>query len=1311
MIFEAEPQQIEALDSKELVQLMKRLMLAESRLAHVPLRATHVPFQITVPDGGEDGRVEWEGGTDSTLFFPRRFCLFQSKAQRLANASLRSEILKETTSAALRKTTKKDALGGKRSSTKSVTAKLALSRAISDVLKKRGAYTVFCSRALTGEKRSEAKKAIAAAIREGGGDPETIIIEVLDANGITDWVNRHPSVALWLAAHSRRRSLAGFQTHAGWGKSIEIRTSPWVDGATARFVGVNVTLAADDGPKNTNWTFDQAANAVLDWLETGQHCVRIAGPSGFGKTRFAFEVFNRPTTVAGEVDNAGIIYADYTAVGDEVAKLAMEIADTGSASILIVDECPDQLHIKLAGIAQRADANLRAVTIDVETRVVQSSETLAIRLEPASGELISEIVKGVNSEIDDAGIRLIQDLARGFPQMAVLAAQQKASGQKTILSAEQYVERLLWGKRQPNPDAYKALSVLSLFSWVGIDGRVSDQAHHIAEKLAGMTGDAFVEHVKSFKARGIGAQRGDFMQVQPIPLAARLAADRLSLLPDGKLATFFLDAPGELKGSLLRRIRWLDMQPEAKGFARRILAPDIMGNLGTLNTRFGSETLDRLVHLDPDHAMSVIDSVFGKLSIDELQTVVEGRRYLVWALEKLAFRSATFERAARLLRRLGAAETEDKIGNNASGEFTGLFQLYLSGTEAGPDERLRILDEGLRSSNAKERALCVEALGHMLDTGHYSRSGGAEEIGSGDPLKDWQPKTYGEIRDFLRAAIDRLTVIAISDDPLADHAASLLGRHIRGLLGNFGPKDIKALINTIVSHRGFWHEAVQQINQWLYFDSKEAPPEIKAEVRSYFDTLLPSDPVDLAMMYCAGWHIDFHDPDSVYSDEDRRPDHDYAGRKLLACADAIAVDATAISRVIDLFPASDAKSPYGFARRLGELVADPVSLFERAVEKVERSHDEPNLSFLGGLISGVDARDPELAGACVRAALHSPKLRPNAISMIGAGKLQPDDLKLVVSLLESGDIQPSQCAALSYGRGLDHLTTEQLEPLLDALMQHGAVGLWTALDVIFMYLFQNVPPDARMGDKIKQILLTEQLFISVNRHTMDGHHLEQAVVLLSKHKMLNPRFVRNLTGRILGIADTKDSNLFFALNGPVRKILRTLIALYPNDVWAVAAPLLLATDPLRRFRLQRLLKPSSRDDEFGGGPLFDLPAASYLNWIRAAPDERAHLVAQWLPVSTKNPDGSPAWHPAIISFIDEFGTKSSVLAEISRRTHPSSWWGSLAPHLELWLPLFQQFLHHPLTEVRSWAQRQLDHLREVIAAERKRDDEDPVRFD
>ena len=137
------------------------------------------------------------------------------------------------------------------------------------------------------------------------------------------------------------------------------------------------------------------------------------------------------------------------------------------------------------------------------------------------------------------------------------------------------------------------------------------QADYVARELAGMSEDTFVEDLKSFPQRGIILRRGDFVQIQPIPLAARLASRRLSLLPDGKLASFFTQAPLELRMSLLRCLRWLDTSPAAVTFARQMLGENCLGNLAALNSRSGSEAIDRLVHVEPAAVMVTIDRVLG----------------------------------------------------------------------------------------------------------------------------------------------------------------------------------------------------------------------------------------------------------------------------------------------------------------------------------------------------------------------------------------------------------------------------------------------------------------------------------------------------------------------------------------------------------------------------------------------------------------------------------------------------------------------------------------------------------------------------
>ena len=624
---------------------------------------------------------------------------------------------------------------------------------------------------------------------------------------------------------------------------------------------------ADRKDRSRNaWTFQQAAEATLKFLAADKVAIRIVGPSGFGKTRFAFELFNRRVTASDEIERTALMYADLAIVADEAFKLAHEIADSGSPAILVVDECPDEIHTKLAAIARRVGSRLRLVTIDVETKMDRSADTVVLRLEPAADETIGAIAQSV---VPGTDTRLVRELAKGFPKMAVLAAQQQVIGGRAISSAQQVLDRIVWGRRQRDNGAQKALELLSLFDWVELTDSDAGDSAIIAKKLGGMTQDEFVEGIKSFRSRGIVIQRGHFVQATPIPLAASLAADRLSVLSANKLGAFFSEAPEQLKRSLLRRLRWLDTYPEARAFARKLLDAKCLGNFTTLNTDFGAECLDYLVHVDPDLAMATIHRVFGKLSNEELQGVESGRRYIVWALAKLAFRKESFDSAATLLRRLAASDAESSIFKSATSQFTQLYQMFLSGTEAPPTARLRILDDGLGSPNLKEREVCVEALAKMLETSHLSRGGGAEEIGSGEPLKDWAPKTYGDIWNFVRPALKRLTDIAVSSDPLCLRAKQILGSHIRGLINALPFDDVRAMISRIISHYGFWVEAVQEVNEWLYFDRSKTSEEVGKAVRTYFDELMPADPVDLAVLYTHGWQADFHDPDVDYNREER----------------------------------------------------------------------------------------------------------------------------------------------------------------------------------------------------------------------------------------------------------------------------------------------------------------------------------------------------------------------------------------------------------------------------------------------------------
>ncbi|MEO7831331.1 MAG: hypothetical protein ABIS05_16165 [Roseateles sp.] len=1270
---------------------MKRLLLAECRLVGIPLRATSVPLQITISDGGEDGRVEWTGGVKSTSYLPSRFSAFQAKAQNLTAQIVKDEISK---------TDKK-------------TGKRTLNNAMREVIRHKGAYIIFCSYAFTEQKIDALREALLTSVRDCNCSlPRLCAVEIYDANRIADWINQHSSAAAWMAEIQRGRSVAGFLSQDGWALAQEIYAVPWVDDASPRYVleGIDSPDAGTGRTAGDFWNFSQLSEFALKFLGGEKTALRIAGPSGYGKTRFSYELFNHRTQIADAIDSAALLYADLAVVGEEIMKLALEIADSGSPTILIADECSDDAHGRLASIARRANSKLRIVSIDVETSVAPADDTLVLRLAPASGTAISQIARSVYPNLTDTDARLVEQLARGFPRMAILAAQQGGVGRKAVRSAEQLIDRIVWGRRSIDAESLRALESLSLFEWVGIKGQAVAEAALIAENFARMSHDAFIERILSFSGRGVLVQRGDYIQVSPVPLAAALATRRLALLVDQRLVSFFDLATERLQRSLLGRLKWLDNTAQAKEFARTMLHTDRMGNIAALQSDFGGACLDKFVHVDPDLTMSTIQRVFGGLDKDGLKKLGSGRRSLVWALEKLSFRRESFDSAATLLRRLAAAETERRISNNATGQFQQLFQLHLSGTEALPDARLLVLDEGLESTDPEEQSVCLGALDRMLKTHHFTRVGGAEEIGSAERLEDWTPQTLDEIWNFHRAAISRLTSLAISSDPMNVRAMTILASHVRGLLSNFPFTELKLTISQVIGAHGTWPEVIQEVNEWLYFDRDEVPASLGLEIREYFDELLPSDPIELAALYASGWETDFHDPDHPYDAQDSNLDFEYSTRQLQTLAEKITTTEPLPTRqIVERFASSHTNNLFAFAQRLAERAADPIYIFAQALAFVKENQTEANMQLFGGIFSGCDRRDPRLARECLGLALKSDQLKRNVIAIIGAGELQAADIAMVASLIRAGDIEPGRCAPLSYGRGMDHLPSDAIAPLLEALVSRGREGLWSVLDIMVMLLHGDKVARPELARILRSAMLAPDLFDEPVQ-TMDGHNLEMLISALVRRGLVDAPFCKALVKQLLSICAKKHQNAFHSLDGSVQNGLLSLAKIHPNEVWAGVAKLMLSKDWYVQSRLCRLIAPPL-SDHIKPGILFAIPANIYLEWVREEPEIRARLIAPWLPICTQKPsDGPLDWHPDTKAFVEEFFSADGVLGEIAARLHPRSWWGSVSFHLQPMIELLARWRTHPQAEIRRFATSQIERFTSEGQEADRREEEDEVRL-
>jgi hypothetical protein len=326
----------------------------------------------------------------------------------------------------------------------------------------------------------------------------------------------------------------------------------------------------------------------------------------------------------------------------------------------------------------------------------------------------------------------------------------------------------------------------------------------------------------------------------------------------------------------------------------------------------------------------------------------------------------------------------------------------------------------------------------------------------------------------------------------------------------------------------------------------------------------------------------------------------------------IAIDPELTKRAVSRFACSDAKSIIPFARQLAISAPNPDVLISHAIQVVEASEREPNRAFFSGLISGADSKDRELARAFVRTALTSPKLKKQAITLIGAGHLQPNDIALVAALLRSGDVEPRQCIALSYGRGLDHMPVADFMPLLEELERHGTDGLWAIIEMISMYLYGGKRPDKALAKFLKRVLINPALLTQV-RGDMDGHNLETMIVLIVESGEINAPYAKRLTKQLMSICDDRARRDFYALDDPVRKSLDALMRTYPAEVWAIVSAKVLSKLWRVRFYARNLLQAREESDHLNRAIAFHVPVELILLWVRDNPKERAAVPSRrWL---------------------------------------------------------------------------------------------------
>ncbi|KIC33608.1 hypothetical protein [Leisingera sp. ANG-S5] len=1234
-MFTVHPNEIKDFTGDELVELLRRLLYAEARNANVPLRGVDVPLQITVADGGQDARIAWTGGAKSTNFLPSCDITFQCKAKDAGDAQWKKEVWTKPTQK------------------KKVTAKI-LNDTVRDVLARGGSYIGITTTALVGNKPADRVNAIKQGIKTGGGDPTNLaMVDVYEGNKLAAWASAHPGVAVWIKQRHAAIDLAGFSTIDHWGKRADIAAPPFIESPDRKFsLGPHEADAIE---------FSQLAERLFVELEEPGASVRIWGASGIGKTRALYHALRTGTGLLKGLAAANFIFCDFSQVGDRLWDVANQIVKEGSAAVLVVDGCPLDKARELNALALTEGSQLRIITIGADG-LEHDDQCVMVRPSKADrttirGILTTKLTKAKADELD-----YIADLCDGFPRIAVLATE--SYEKRAILKSVDDVAQQIMDAVGTDRETVRALECLSLFDSLLPD---EDPAafDKLAEMLVHMKGELMYENLVIATRQHLVERNHGAMVVQPRPIANFLALRRLDYLRPSTLVAFLDSALCHHRDAMLSRWRFL---------ARSRTLSEAIHLL--LRTRFAGANivqpdvapyLSAFVHVEPDRTGTSLYWAIAQVPLSDVEEIYVTEE-LVDALRLLASRQKSFGPAAQMVLRL-AAVAPFESSQPILQLLRQLFQVALAGSQA--DDRLRrvALEQALDEDDPRIRRVGVEALGAMIQT-RVSRSEQFEQIGAEAYHPEWVPADHGTINAYFDWALQHLLGLWRKHTELRRVIEDHVVGDIRNLLSPELLPTLEIFVKEVVAYSGHWFDATHGIGDWLYFDRPEEPNDFSLAVRALFDATLPTDPVDLVRLHSRFWGADLHDPAKRYAQDQEDPDYEYSARRVRELAPVIAKNPKQLYRAIHAMATEEMNAPQAFAIALAPELPDPLDAFKQAVTALDESGTHAGATFVASLLSALDSHlqhRPDRVGKLEDIAKTSAVLAANPMYIVNSLRVTDERLNNLANDVRDGRVTPAQSISVSYGRRLEEVGHAALSTFIEALVERGSDGgAWAALEILSMYTHGQKILPPKIVDLVKFTILSQSIAEEADGNsTMADHSYDRLLRLVDASNGIDDTFARRFADQLVFACRTSGSRR----RGPpevLRGALDTIIPRAPAAVWPVLASFYEIATRVERDRMNAITsatKPFASDlSRIGSGALFDIPIELMLEWVAVDPDGRITFLLTFFPILQQK-SGKWTWHPALQKLAKLYGDRKRFRDALRQRIYPSSWSGSLKPHL------------------------------------------------
>ncbi|REJ64998.1 MAG: helix-turn-helix domain-containing protein [Planctomycetota bacterium] len=1016
--------------------------------------------------------------------------------------------------------------------------------------------------------------------------------------------------------------------------------------------------------------------------------VRLIGEPGIGKTRLALEVTRTKELVPLTM---------YVRDGRSLlqSKLLNELLqkDDHRVVLLVIDECSRKDLADIWNVLKPRSHRIRIITIDHDPHDGVDEKTRVVKVEPSGSDQIESILADHGIGEDDA--RRWAMYCDGCPRVAhILGVNllQNPSDPLAPPTISDVWDRFIVGRDPSDSEDVRlrriVLRYVSLFDRFGFEQPVQNEAGFIqglAEKCdSRITAPKFREIIKGLKGRRI-VQGQTTLYVTPRALHVHLYREFWELYGgDFDIAQRLRDTPQSLWRWFVDMLKYAHDCSAAERAIEKLLGPEGILQDGEFpDVEEYGKLMSALAEACPASTLHCLQRTIGCMSVDDRRRIATSRQWLVWALEKIAIWQEHFFGAAELL--LGLAEAENATNsNNATGTFVGLFSLIpgWGPTQAGPDTRIRALEEALESPSLSRARLGLKACVNALSTTSSSRIVGLEHQGIRPTIPFWTPDNYGELWDAYRGVwqllVDRLDVWTGGGREELISAiieASWSALHVKDLEQTV----VETLDAVALVEETNVKEVVELIHRQLRNAKSGLSDETRESLRVIVGKLEGNDfPTKLRRYIKYVTWEDYHDDNY---DETRLVD-----RKLDELADAVHENPDLLTPEVRWLVCEDSSPAFSFAYRLGRKDVGR-SLLSLILEQYATLRDMSATSFLSGYLAAVFDRDVGEWESLMLDLADDPAVAERFSDLVVASGMSDAIARKVIDHCRAGAQGIHRLERWWLARQLQLLSEEIIKELIEIQLGEGTGVLWNNAVQMFHTYYRQDDDRKPLPDTLTFRLLTAKAMAEGRAAHNAGYYWSRiAASFVDQH----PDRKWDLLREILVVA-ADGSFLLADLDTNQEQVLTALFREDPVAAWKCVDSAYRELGGSRNFAMHSWLSRGGHraigDDT--PGPIQYVSSKTLFDWVDEDLEERGYWLTRVLP-KTLDQNG-----PGKLTrdFIARYGRDERIRNGVNSNFYSRGWCGDASTHYRKLRDDARSWLHDEKNStVIRWVDAYIDSL-------------------